>query len=141
MLALSASGDHRQSDPTRPHNNVAYERFTDEGPMALLPRAGGSCAMVWTMPEQQARERMELVDDDSCKSFRSALATVWNVLVSWALALIPCSCVWCVNKSAHGLVVLGNAAPACIRWRGRVLTSRCAMLWLDRDYLRGSQGR
>lgn len=35
----------------RPHNNVAYERFTPDGPLALLPM-GDHLAMVWsTRPE------------------------------------------------------------------------------------------
>ena len=44
------------------HGSVAYERFTPEGPMALLPMRGGVCALVWTLsPErgghlQQASE-------------------------------------------------------------------------------------
>lgn len=34
--------------PERPHNNVAYERFTGAGPLALLPMSGNRCSLVWT---------------------------------------------------------------------------------------------
>lgn len=35
----------------RPHNNLACERFTASGPMALLPLADPhQCALVWTLP-------------------------------------------------------------------------------------------
>lgn len=41
-----------------PHNGIAYERFTDEGPMALLPLQDvcgeHRSALVWTMPPERA---------------------------------------------------------------------------------------
>lgn len=37
-----------------PHANTAYERFTPEGPLALLPQAGGY-ALVWTMAAERAQ--------------------------------------------------------------------------------------
>ncbi len=50
--------------PQLPHDNVAYERFTDSGPMALLPMTENRCALVWTVPAAQADEVMQLDDDD-----------------------------------------------------------------------------
>lgn len=54
----------------RPAAGVAYERFTAEGPLALLPRFDGSFAVVWalappaatallTASEEQFRERLQ----------------------------------------------------------------------------------
>ncbi len=37
----------------RPHGGVAYERFTPDGPLAVLPRPRG-CAVVWTVPGERA---------------------------------------------------------------------------------------
>ncbi|MEO8038040.1 MAG: FAD-dependent monooxygenase [Betaproteobacteria bacterium] len=37
----------------RPHGNVAYERFAEAGPMALLPREDGF-ALVWTLAPEDA---------------------------------------------------------------------------------------
>lgn len=34
--------------PQKPHGNTAYERFTESGPLALLPMTKDRCAMVWT---------------------------------------------------------------------------------------------
>jgi 2-octaprenyl-6-methoxyphenol hydroxylase len=38
--------------PGRPHRGCAYERFTDSGPLALLPMTGGRCAVVWTVRDE-----------------------------------------------------------------------------------------
>jgi len=35
--------------PERPHGYTAYERFTESGPLALLPASGTHCAVVWTV--------------------------------------------------------------------------------------------
>ena len=48
--------------PTRPHNNVAYERFTDTGPMAMLPLDGNHCSLVWTLRADQVDDVMALDD-------------------------------------------------------------------------------
>ena len=36
-----------------PHRNTAYERFTDTGPLALLPLSGDRCAVVWSAREEE----------------------------------------------------------------------------------------
>jgi 2-octaprenyl-6-methoxyphenol hydroxylase len=40
--------------PSRPHRNVAYERFTSTGPVALLPQAEGRCGLVYVAPTAAA---------------------------------------------------------------------------------------
>ena len=50
--------------PQLPHKNIAYERFTASGPMALLPMSGQRCAVVWTVATQQADAVMALDDAD-----------------------------------------------------------------------------
>jgi 2-octaprenyl-6-methoxyphenol hydroxylase len=47
----------------RPHLNLAYERFTPDGPVALLPKGEGY-ALVWVCAPQQA-ERIAALDDDA----------------------------------------------------------------------------
>ncbi|MHB8623116.1 MAG: 2-octaprenyl-6-methoxyphenyl hydroxylase [Sulfuricaulis sp.] len=39
--------------PNQLHHNTAYERFTDTGPLALLPRRDNACAVVWSVHEEQ----------------------------------------------------------------------------------------
>ncbi len=40
--------------PGKKHENVAYERFTDTGPLAFLPMQSNRCSVVWTLDPQQA---------------------------------------------------------------------------------------
>lgn len=39
--------------PSKPHLGVAYERFTESGPIALLPMGEQRCALVYTVEEQE----------------------------------------------------------------------------------------
>lgn len=57
--------DYQQSAVTarvvseRPHNNIAYERFTAQGPLALLPdgkNGNEGWALVWTTTPEHARQ-------------------------------------------------------------------------------------
>jgi 2-octaprenyl-6-methoxyphenol hydroxylase len=50
--------------PQLPHNNIAYERFTETGPMALLPMSDQRCAVVWTVASDQADDVMALDETD-----------------------------------------------------------------------------
>jgi len=50
--------------PGLKHNNVAYERFTDTGPVAFLPMTRNRCSVVWTLPVNQADKLMRLGDDE-----------------------------------------------------------------------------
>ncbi len=50
--------------PGNKHNNVAYERFTDTGPLAFLPMLQNRCSVVWTLDPQQADTLYALDDAD-----------------------------------------------------------------------------
>jgi len=57
----------------KPHQETAWQRFTDQGPLALLPlqHSDGKhwCSIVWSVPKEQAEQIMAL--DDA--AFRAAL--------------------------------------------------------------------
>ena len=40
--------------PGKKHDNVAYERFTETGPLAFLPMTQNRCSVVWTLSPEQA---------------------------------------------------------------------------------------
>ncbi len=48
--------------PGRPHAGVAYERFTDYGPLAMLPMSEGRCSLVWTQRDDAVDQIMSLDD-------------------------------------------------------------------------------
>ena len=48
--------------PGKPMANRAFERFTDAGPLALLPLTDGRAAFVWCLSSGEAEEVMQLPD-------------------------------------------------------------------------------
>lgn len=47
---------------SRPHRGVAYERFTDSGPLAMLPMTENRISMVWTAKDEQVDSLLALDD-------------------------------------------------------------------------------
>ncbi|HVY67231.1 MAG TPA: 2-octaprenyl-6-methoxyphenyl hydroxylase [Gammaproteobacteria bacterium] len=52
----------------------AFERFTERGPIALLPLTGGRTAVIWTLPSAVAEEVAALADD----AFRAELQAAFG---------------------------------------------------------------
>lgn len=48
----------------RPHQNTAYERFTDSGPLALLPMRDNRCAVVWSARVSEAEAMLGWSDTE-----------------------------------------------------------------------------
>ncbi len=48
--------------PERSHAGTAFERFTDTGPLAMLPMSEGRCALVWTLGDEAVEAVMGLED-------------------------------------------------------------------------------
>lgn len=48
--------------PSSPHNNIAYERFTASGPMALLPMSDNRCSLVLTVRDEDVDSILALDD-------------------------------------------------------------------------------
>jgi len=51
-------------DMEKHHNHVAYERFTDSGPLAFLPMEGHQCSVVWTILRENIEKLQALSDDE-----------------------------------------------------------------------------
>lgn len=60
--------------PQYHHNQTAYERFTENGPLAMLPMNDSRCAVVWTVASGQAANIMRMDDDE----FRHGLQTAFG---------------------------------------------------------------
>lgn len=95
---------------SRTHAHVAYERFTPEGPIALLP-LHADYALVWTTPADQVATR--LAWDDA--TFLAALEAAFGerqgrFMAVGPRAAYPLRLVAAVPSSRPGLVRVGNAA-------------------------------
>ena len=89
--------------PSEAHNGMAFERFTDDGPMALLPLPENRCALVWTrigMDERSFLSELQGV-------FGYRLGTLKHV---GARHLYPLTLVEAEEQVRPHLTVLGNAA-------------------------------
>ena len=97
--------------PSQPHEGMAFERFTDEGPMALLPLPDNRCALVWTRLGMDAK-RLADVDE---RSFLRELQGVFGYRLGTlkqvgARHLYPLTLVESEEQVRPHLAVLGNAA-------------------------------
>ena len=97
--------------PSQPHDGMAFERFTDEGPMALLPLPDNRCALVWTRLGMDAK-RLADVDE---RSFLRELQGVFGYRLGTlkqvgARHLYPLTLVESEEQVRPHLAVLGNAA-------------------------------
>jgi 2-octaprenyl-6-methoxyphenol hydroxylase len=108
--------DYRQTaivtniTPQLPHEHIAWERFTDTGPLALLPMSQGRCGVVWTVATEQAGEVMALSDADFLarlqERFGNRLGKLQRVGVrqAWPLQLLSAK-----QSVAPRLALVGNA--------------------------------
>ena len=55
----------------RPHFNRAYERFTEHGPIALLPMPDQRCSLIWTVKSGDENEINKLDDKAFLKQLQS----------------------------------------------------------------------
>ena len=88
-----------------PHRNVAWERFTDDGPLALLP-LGNDYAVVLTCASHQVDATLALDDD----GFRALLAERFG------------------SRHRFGRLSPRVAYPLGLRWRNDVVAPR--QVWL-----------
>ena len=58
--------------PERPPANRAYERFTESGPLALLPVTDGRAAFVFTVSREDAASLMQLPDEAFTEKLQAA---------------------------------------------------------------------
>jgi 2-octaprenyl-6-methoxyphenol hydroxylase len=100
--------------PEKPLENIAYERFTDRGPLALLPVADERAAFVWNVDEKDADRIMDLDDDTFVSELQAAFGyrlgrfsrigkrAAYPLILSKALRLTATRSVL-VGNAAHGL--------------------------------------
>ena len=98
-----------------PHDGVAFERFTPEGPIALLPwtgtGSGRACALVWTASPGEA-ERLKALDEaEFLQELHEHFGDrVGDFTKASGRAAFPLRLAWLRPKTAQHLAAIGNAA-------------------------------
>lgn len=97
--------------PGEAHGGQAFERFTEQGPMALLPLAENRCALVWTRQGMDAQRLAEIDERSFLRELQSAFGYRLGALRQvGARHLYPLALVEAQEQVRPHLVVLGNAA-------------------------------
>ena len=100
---------------TQAHRDTAWQRFTDNGPLAFLPLERGDgqhwCSIVWSTTPEEAEQMMAL--DDA--AFSQALERAFEGRLGAVLAADPRVCVPLRQRHAKryvqpGLALIGDAA-------------------------------
>jgi len=97
--------------PQLPHNNIAYERFTDTGPLAVLPMGEQRCAVVWTVDENDSDAVTALPDAEFLARLQDRFGYRLGRLErvgrrqAWPLRLVKAQ-----ESARPRLALVGNAA-------------------------------
>ena len=94
-----------------PHNNIAYERFTPQGPMALLPNGERDFSLVWTGEKDAVEALLKLDDATFLAQLHAAFGDrVGKFLSTEKRMSFPLKLSTLKPSTAPHLVVIGNAA-------------------------------
>lgn len=97
--------------PEKPHDNVAYERFTRTGPIAILPLAHGRAAFVWTLAPNEAKRVLDLDDAEFTAELQAAFGyRLGRFSRVGKRAAYPLALSRADGLFARRSVVIGNAA-------------------------------
>lgn len=93
-----------------PHNNVAYERFTESGPLAILPMNDEECSVVWSRHCEDAEdlmansEKVFLAKLQACFGYSLGELTLTAPRKAFPLTLVRAK-----NMVSGRAVIIGNA--------------------------------
>jgi 2-octaprenyl-6-methoxyphenol hydroxylase len=97
--------------PEFPHQHVAYERFTQHGPLAFLPMEDNRCALVWTHDPQETKRLLELNDEEFLNELQSSFGQrLGTLLKTGNRSTYPLKLVKAQEQVRNRLALIGNAA-------------------------------
>ena len=97
--------------PEYPHAQVAYERFTDNGPLALLPMSAKRCALVYTVPTEQADAVLNLSDAAFLERLQASFGErLGRFQRTGRRRAHPLTLVKSREHARHRVAIIGNAA-------------------------------
>ena len=95
------------------HDHVAYERFTPEGPLALLPMSEGRIGLIWTFDSDAAPAMAQLADGDFIERLQRAFGfRLGRFMRVGTRQLYPLALTRADQHTAVRLAIVGNAAQA-----------------------------
>lgn len=94
-----------------PHLGRAWERFTPDGPLAMLPMSGGRCSLVWCHASEQRDEVMSWSDERFCDELQRAFGwRLGRITRAGARSAYPLALTRASRCVTHRLALVGNAA-------------------------------
>ncbi|PYZ77525.1 2-octaprenyl-6-methoxyphenyl hydroxylase [Citrobacter koseri] len=93
------------------HDGRAFERFTQHGPLAMLPMSEGRCSLVWCHPLEQRDEIMRWSDERFCHELQSAFGwRLGRITHAGKRSAYPLALTTAAKAITHRTVLVGNAA-------------------------------
>ena len=93
------------------HENVAYERFTSSGPLALLPQSTHKCAVVWTRTHDEAQALMYGSEADFRQQLQACFGyRLGHLQLSAPRRAFPLSLITTTSMIAKRAAIIGNAS-------------------------------
>jgi len=115
----SSSSDYRQVAVVgvvrtdSPAAGLAFERFTDSGPVALLPRLDRSYGLIWILPPEAAAEHLSCGPEEFCRRLQQRFGwRAGRILSVGPRASYPLSLVYAGASAGTRVALIGNAAQA-----------------------------
>lgn len=111
------------------HNNIAYERFTETGPIAMLPlstsaqssaisdnitsknNSAGRCSLVWTLTPKLAEQMLNLSDNEFARQLEQSFGHwLGNITQVGKRVIFPLSLLQANDQVYHRMALIGNAS-------------------------------
>ncbi|HHL19812.1 MAG TPA: 2-octaprenyl-6-methoxyphenyl hydroxylase [Thiothrix sp.] len=97
--------------PDRSHKQQAFERFTENGPIALLPLSDNRCSLIWTHKTEQAAATLALDDNAFLQHFQQAFGyRLGRFIKVGQRSSFPLTLTQTEQLTATRTVLIGNAA-------------------------------
>jgi 2-octaprenyl-6-methoxyphenol hydroxylase len=97
----------------RPHEGVAYERFTDAGPLAVLPLHDGTRAVIWAARPEEAQALLSMPEPQFLQRLQAQFAwRAGRILRAARLGAYPLKLTRAAATVGVRTVLIGNAAQA-----------------------------
>ena len=93
------------------HQGRAFERFTEYGPLAMLPMSQNRCSLVWCHPRSKHDEVLGWSDARFCDELQRAFGwRLGRITHAGARSVYPLSLTTATRTVSHRLALVGNAA-------------------------------